>query len=719
MRSLFVIAIAAAAACGSPPAAKPVVPTPAVPAPVADAAPAVAPVDDPHLWLEDITADKALAWVRERNRASQRELEAVAGFTATRDRVRSILESKDKTPYVTKRGTAYYNFWQDDQHPRGLLRRTSLGEYKKPKPSWEIVLDVDALGATEHESWVYEGSTCLYPRYERCLLRLSRGGADAVVIREYDVVAKRFVDGGFALPEGKSFLEWKDRDTVYVGADFGAGTLTASGYPRIVKEWKRGTPLADATTLFEGKPSDVMIGAGRQWDHGVSYDIVNRGISTYTSEQFLVQGGKLVKLDVPLDADASMWNAQIFVTLRSDWAIGGKTWPKGAMLAMPLSDFLAGKREFFAVFEQSPTRSLAAVATLKSSLVINELEDVHNKLYVWKLSRTGWAKQPFVQPAGVGALDTVSVWPVDADGSTDDYWMSASGFLLPSTLSLGALGKPATQLKHSPTFFDAKGLVVEQHFATSRDGTRVPYFQVSRDKLALDGSNPTLLYGYGGFEVSLTPAYDPVSGAAWEERGGVYVLANIRGGAEYGPAWHQAALKHDRQRAYDDFIAVAEDLIARKVTSTPHLGIEGGSNGGLLMGVMLVERPDLFGAIVCEQPLLDMKRYHKLLAGPSWMEEYGDPDNPEDWAALAKFSPYQNVKRGTKYPRILFTSSTRDDRVHPGHARKMVARMLEQGHDVLYYENIEGGHGGAADNAQRAYMDALAFAFLAKQLGLP
>jgi prolyl oligopeptidase len=296
--------------------------------------------------------------------------------------------------------------------------------------------------------------------------------------------------------------------------------------------------------------------------------------------------------------------------------------------------------------------------------------------------------------------------------------MSTSGFVEPSTLALGTLGKPAAPIKKSPAFFDASGLVVEQHFATSKDGTKVPYFQISKDKLALDSSHPTVLYGYGGFEISLTPGYDPLAGAGWEERGGVYVMANIRGGAEYGPAWHQAALKHDRQHAYDDFIAVAEDLIARKVTSTPHLGINGGSNGGLLMGVMLVERPDLFGAIVCQAPLLDMKRYHKLLAGASWMEEYGDPENADDWAALARFSPYQNVKAGTKYPRTLFTSSTRDDRVHPGHARKMVARMLEQGHDVLYYENIEGGHGGAADAEQEAYVDALKYTFFAKQLGL-
>jgi prolyl oligopeptidase len=333
---------------------------------------------------------------------------------------------------------------------------------------------------------------------------------------------------------------------------------------------------------------------------------------------------------------------------------------------------------------------------------------------VWTLAKGKWTQKSF----GRGKVGTLSISPVEGASDSDEYWQIDSDFLQPSTLSLGALGKPATMLKTSPTFFEAKGLAVSQHFATSKDGTKVPYFQVSRKNLALDGKAPTLLYGYGGFEVSLTPGYDPISGAAWDERGGVYVVANIRGGGEYGPAWHQAALRHDRQRAYDDFIAVAEDLIARKVTSPQKLGIAGGSNGGLLTGVMLTQRPDLFGAVVCSVPLLDMKRYHTLLAGASWMEEYGDPDKPDDWAVLAKYSPYQNVKRTTKYPRVLFTSSTLDDRVHPGHARKMVARMLEHGHDVLYYENIEGGHGGAANNEQIAFMQALEYTFLAKQLGL-
>lgn len=673
------------------------------------------PSDDPYLWLEEVASEKALAWAREQNKRSQGELEAVPSFGKTRDRIRGILDSKEKTPYVSKRGRHYYNFWQDDKNPKGLLRRTTLAEYKKPKPKWEIVLDIDALAAKEKENWVFGGNTWLHPTYDRFMISLSRGGGDAVVIREFDLDKKAFVENGFTLPEAKSDIAWKDKDTLYVATNFGPGSLTDSGYPRIVKEWKRGTKLDAAKTIFEGQKTDVSVGAARVWDHGKSYDFVHRGITFFSSEEFLIDAaGKLVKIDIPVDANAGVWNDQLLVTLRSDWKIESTTWPRGAMLAMPLPDFLAGKRAFTMLFEPAANKSLDGIAQLKSAIVINELEDIKNKLYVWTLKAGKWSKKSF----GKAQLGTTALSSVENGSVSDDYWLIHTDYTTPSTLSLGKLGGAAAALKKSPAFFDAKGLQVSQHFATSKDGTKVPYFQVSRKTLKLDGSNPTVLYGYGGFEVSLTPGYDPISGASWDERGGVYVVANIRGGGEYGPAWHQAALRHNRQKAYDDFIAVAEDLIARKVTSAPKLGIVGGSNGGLLTGVMLTQRPDLFGAVVCSVPLLDMKRYHKLLAGASWMEEYGDPDKPEDWAVLSKYSPYQNVKKGTKYPRTLFTSSTRDDRVHPGHARKMVARMLEQGHDILYYENIEGGHGGAANNEQAAHLQALEYTFLAKQLGL-
>ncbi|MBN2359870.1 MAG: S9 family peptidase [Deltaproteobacteria bacterium] len=672
-----------------------------------------APAEDPYLWLEEVTGEKALAWARQQNERSTGELTADPRFEPLRKRLLGIYDSKDKIPFVNKQAKYFYNFWRDDKHVRGIWRRvSSLAEYQKKEPAWETVLDVDALATAENENWVFHGAQCLYPKYQRCLISLSRGGADAAVVREFDTVKKTFVEGGFTLPEAKSSVAWKDLDTIYVGTDFGPGSLTDSGYPRIAKEWKRGTPLADAKTLFEGKAADVASGAARSWDHGHVYDFVYRSITFYETEVFLLEGGKLQRIEVPLSANIGTWNGQLLVTLRDDWTIGDKTWPKGSLLAAPIKDFRAGKRDFVSIFTPAANKSLDATANLKSALIVNELEDVHNKLYIWKRGKGGkWTSQPLATQ-GIGSFDASAV----EDNDSDDYWFTATDFTLPTTLSYAKLGRKPQQLKQSPAFFDASGLVVEQHFATSRDGTRVPYFQVSRQGLKLDGNNPTLLTGYGGFEISLEPYYSASMGAGWLERGGVFAQANIRGGGEYGPSWHQAALKTKRQNAYDDFAAVAEDLIARQVTSPRRLGIEGGSNGGLLMGVMLTQRPELFGAIVCMVPLLDMKRFSILHAGASWMAEYGDPGNPEEWAAISRYSPYQNVKPTVKYPRTLFVTSTRDDRVHPGHARKMMARMAAWSHDVIYYENIEGGHGAAANNEQRAFMWALAFTFLAKQL---
>ncbi len=689
-------------------------PTPVTPPPAPAPAPPHAPPEDPYLWLEEVTADKALAWAKEQNARSTKELEGDARFKPLEQRLLGILDSKDKIPWIGKQGAHYYNFWRDDAHARGLWRRVkSLAEYRKPKPAWETVLDVDALAATEKEPWVWKGAACLYPKYERCLVFLSRGGADASVVREFDTKTKAFVPGGFSLPEAKSSIDWKDLDTVYVGTDQGPGTLTDSGYPRLSKEWKRGTPLAEAKLVFEAQKTDVSGGVHRTWDHGKPRDLAVRGITFYQTQYWLRAGDKLERIDLPESANLDVWDDQILITLRDDWTAGGKTWPKGSLLTTGFDAYRKGGRDFTALFTPKPNKSLSAVAQLKTALIVNELEDVHNRLYVWTRKGGKWTMRPH-EVKGLGSFGAEPVDPTDSD----EYWFVSNDFTQPYTLSHARLGKKPEKLKQSPAFFDASSLAVEQHFATSKDGTKVPYFQVSRKGLTLDGQNPTLLTGYGGFEVSLEPGYSPIAGAAWMERGGVFVQANIRGGGEYGPAWHQAALKTNRQRAYDDFAAIAEDLIARKVTSPKKLGIEGGSNGGLLVGVMLTQRPEIFGAVVCEVPLLDMKRFSGLLAGASWMSEYGDPKVPEEWAAIAKYSPYQNVKKDAKYPRTLFTTSTRDDRVHPGHARKMVARMTEQGHDVLYYENIEGGHGGAANNQQRAHMSALAYVFLARQLGL-
>ncbi len=672
--------------------------------------------DDPYGWLEDVGGEKPLAWAKERNAEAEKELAGSPEFAALKADLRAILDSKARIPYVQKRGAHFYNFWRDAKNPKGLWRRTTLEEYRKAEPAWEVVIDLDALAATEKESWVWKGAQLLKPDYQRALVFLSRGGADATVTREYDVEKRAFVEGGFFLPEAKGGASWIDIDTVYVGTDFGPGSMTTSGYPRIAKLWKRGTPLTAATTVFEGQPTDVSVNASYDDTVGFERHFVRRGIAFYKSQTFLRKAdGTLVRIEIPEDANLDVHREWMTVELRTPWTVNGRTWPGGALLVTKFDDFMAGKRDFAALFEPTPNSSLAGATWTRNHLILNVLADVKNVLSVLTPPAAGagaWKRESF---AGAPPFSTVSVGAVDADES-DEYFMNVSGYLNPASLHYGKVGAAPEKLKEQPAFFDASGLEVSQHFATSKDGTRVPYFQVAPKGMALDGSNPTLLYGYGGFEISMTPGYSASAGRGWLSQGGVYVVANIRGGGEYGPRWHQAALKQNRLRAYEDFAAVAEDLIARKVTSPKHLGIQGGSNGGLLTGNMTVLYPQLFGAVVCQVPLLDMQRYSKLLAGASWMAEYGDPDKPEEWAFIQGFSPYHLVKKDAKYPPVLFTTSTRDDRVHPGHARKMMAKMKEMGHDVRYYENIEGGHGGAANNEQAAHMQALAYSFLWSKL---
>jgi prolyl oligopeptidase len=670
--------------------------------------------EDRYLWLEDVTGDKPLEWARARNAESARVL-GTPEEAALEKRILDILDSKERIPAVQKLGPWYYNFWKDATNPRGLWRRTTLAEYRKPEPAWETVIDVDALGAAEKENWVWHGAECLKPEYRLCLVSLSRGGADADVVREFDLETRSFVKDGFFLPEAKSQAGWVDRDTLFVGTDFGPGSLTSSGYPRIAKLWKRGTPLAKAEVVYEGRPEDVWAYALHDDTKGYERDFVLRGITFWTSELFLRRDGKLLKIEKP---DSANWNVHrdlLLLELRDDWSTGGKTHPAGALLATDFEAFLKGERSFDVLFEPSERRSLVAYSTTLNHVLVNELDNVKNRVYVLSRNSGRWTREPL---PGMPEFGTVVATAVD-DEDSDDYFLTVTDYITPTSLSLGTVGGgPAEKLKQLPAFFDATGLAVSQHETTSKDGTRVPYFQVARSNLTLDGKNPTLLYGYGGFEVPMIPGYSGGVGAAWLEKGGVYVVANIRGGGEFGPKWHQAALKANRHKAYEDFIAVAEDLIRRKVTSTPHLGIQGGSNGGLLMGNMLTMRPDLWGAVVVQVPLLDMRRYHTLLAGASWMAEYGNPDDPKEWAFIQGFSPYHQLRTGVKYPPTLFTTSTRDDRVHPGHARKMMARMSEMGQDVLYYENIEGGHGGAANNQQAAHMTALAYTFLWQRLGM-
>jgi prolyl oligopeptidase len=676
---------------------------------------AAEPPADPHLWLEDVTGEKPLEWARARNAESVKSLGESEQFRNLETRIRSILDSKDRIPMISKIGDRFYNFWRDAKNPKGVWRRTTLEEYRKPEPQWETVFDLDALAAAEEENWVWHGATVLEPADRLCLVSLSRGGADADVVREFDLEKKAFVTGGFALPEAKSRVAWRDEQSLFVATDFGPGSLTTSGYPRTAREWRRGTPLADAAVVFEGKPDDMSVGAYRDLTPGFEREFVYRQITFWTNELFLRRDGRLLKVEKPDDANAAVHREWLLVELRSDWQAGGKSYKAGSLLAADFDRFLAGDRTLHVLFEPTERTSLVAWAGTRRHILVTTLDNVRSRIDTLAFVDRMWRRQPL---AGVAEFGTASATPVD-EMESDDCWLVTSSPLEPSTLALGSAATPATppeRLKHTPAFFNAAGLKVEQHEAVSKDGTRIPYFQIGPATLPLDGSAPTLLYGYGGFEIPLVPGYNATAGAAWLEKGHMYVIANIRGGGEFGPRWHQAALKEKRPRAYEDFAAVAEDLVRRKVTSREHLGIMGGSNGGLLVGNLYCMRPDLFGAVVCQVPLLDMRRFNKLLAGASWMGEYGDPDKPEEWAFIRGFSPYHNVEKAQAHPPILITTSTRDDRVHPGHARKMTALLMEQGKNVLYFENIEGGHGGAADNKQRAFMDALGWTFLDREL---
>jgi prolyl oligopeptidase len=674
--------------------------------------------EDPYIWLEEVQGEKALTWVRERNAASQAVLKVRPEYEVSRAKVLEILNSPDKIPAIQRIGNFVYNLWQDDKSVRGLWRRTTLDDYKKDKPTWEAVLDLDALGAAEKQSWVWAGVNPLPPAYERCLVSLSPGGSDAAVVREFDLKTKQFVKDGFTLPEAKSDVTWLNLDTLLVGTDFGEGSMTKSGYPRVIKEWKRGTALSAAKTVFEVKAEDVYAYSYKSFSPGFERVVFGRGIDFYNSEISVLDKGKLVKVDKPTDASFSPDRQWVSISLRSDWTVAGKTYKSGSLLVTKYADYMAGKRDFTVLFTPTASTSLAGSASTSDHVILNILDDVKNRLVEWQVKDGKWTSRNVKAPEN-GSIGVSGFYDsaLANDPLANAYMISYQDFLTPSSYMLGIAGSDdRSLLKQSPARYDASGMTVAQHFAKSLDGTRVPYFVVSPKGFVANGKNPTLLYGYGGFEVSEQPWYSGSWGSNWLTKGGVFALANIRGGGEYGPTWHKAAILANKQKSYDDFIAIAEDLVARKITAPKHLGIMGGSNGGLLVGATFVQRPDLFNAVVCQVPLLDMRRYHTLLAGNSWMAEYGNPDKPEDWAFMQKYSPYQNVKKGVKYPRVFFNTSTKDDRVHPAHARKMVARMMEQGHDVLYFENIEGGHGGAADNTQRAHLMGLEFAYLWMQL---
>ncbi|WP_369142868.1 prolyl oligopeptidase family protein [Streptomyces sp. R44] len=666
--------------------------------------------DDPYLWLEDISGEAALAWVAERNAETADVLAADAGFAPLKARVREVLDASDRIPYTTRRGAHLYNFWRDAEHVRGVWRRTTLEQYRKDAPEWEVLLDVDALAAAEGEKWVWDGARVRRPAYDRALVRLSRDGGDAVVVREFDLATREFVEDGFRVPEAKTRIGWIDADTVFVGTDTGPGSLTDSGYPRTVRRWRRGTPIEESELVYEAEDGDVSAWGYRDDTPGFERDFVGRSLDFFRSETYLLEpDGTTVRIDVPDDALVHAHRRHLLVTLKSEWL--GQ--PTGSLLAFGFDAFLAGDRTPEVLFTPDARTALAGHSWTRHHLILETMRDVSARIEVLTpgADGAGWTRTPLV---GVPALSAVGVVDTDPDVS-DEYFLDVSGFLQPSSLHRGHIGGDTEVLKQAPDRFDTAGLTVEQHFATSADGTRVPYFVIGPDH-AVTGPGPTLLYGYGGFEVSLTPYYGAVTGRAWLEGGGTYVIANIRGGGEYGPDWHQAALRADRPRAFEDFAAVARDLVARGITTPDRLGASGGSNGGLLMGAMLTRHPELFGAIVAQVPLLDMTRFHKLLAGASWIAEYGDPDDAADLAHLRELSPYHRLTADRAYPPVLLMTSTRDDRVHPGHARKTAARLRELGHPVLFHENTGGGHAGAGDNEQAAHNSALVHTFLRRHL---
>jgi len=672
---------------------------------------------DPYLWLENVEGEKALDWVRGQNKRSLEDLESDPRFEAMYSEALSVMTSDARLALGQVHAGQVYNFWQDDDHKRGLWRRASVESYRAGDPEWETVLDVDAFAAAEERNWILGSISCLSPAYVHCMVELSDGGKDAGYWREFNTAEKAFLEDGFSLGEAKSNVAWYDEDTLLIGTDTGEGSLTSSGYPRTVQLLERGAAVADAPVIFEGEEGDVAEFTTVEHEKDAAHVIINRAVTFFESEYYYAPGTEgFEKLPLPLNADyQGMLDGRAIFTLREDWTHEDETHGQGAVVAYGLAD---GSVE--TVFEASSNQSVEDVEIGKSDIIIQYLDDVSGAAVRVARSKKGkWKAKPIALPEN-GVVSAVSV-----GGGTDDAMFSFESMTTPDSLFYVTAGNKVEKIAETPAFFDATGVVVEQRFATSADGTKVPYYIMGLDSVLKQGDAPTVQYGYGGFLVPILPVYyeDPsrpqhgaLAGLMWVKRGGVLVLSNIRGGSEYGPRWHQAALKENRQRGFDDFIAISEDLIATGVTSPEKLGAIGRSNGGLLMGAMLTQRPDLYAAIDIGVPLLDMKRYNKLLAGASWMGEYGNPDIPEEWAYISKYSPYQLLKAGEPYPKVLFYTSTKDDRVHPGHARKAAAKMSDLGYDFFYYENIEGGHGGTANQEQLAHRTALEWVYFACML---
>jgi len=674
--------------------------------------------DDPFLWLEEVEGDRALAWARTENARTLPVLQGDRRYAGLYADALRIVTAKDRIPLVAFSGlgeTSLRNFWQDDVHVRGLWRRTSLDSYRQDAPQWETLLDLDALTLAEKANWVWKGADCLAPDDRYCLLSLSDGGKDAVTLREFDLVEKRFVDGGFVSPEAKQNVEWLDRDTLLIATDWGPGALTRSSYPRVLKLWKRGTPLAEAKEIFAGSEDDITVYpiVLRNADGVVQQVMIGRATTFYDTEFYLYQDGRTRRLPLPSKASikAPVKDRLVF-TLEEDWK--DRELKQGDLIAFDLktlqSNPSTAKAEL--ILRPGPREAIEDVGATRNALVVALYENVKGAAYVYRPSAKGWTRTRLALPANA------SVALGSSAQASDRILATVNGYLTPTSFWLAdAATGEAELLKSAPARFDASRHLVEQFEAVSKDGTKVPYFVVRPKDLAHDGQAPTLLYGYGGFQVSMLPSYSGTVGKLWLENGGVYVVANIRGGGEFGPGWHEQGLKENRQRVYDDFFAVSEDLIARKITSPRRLGIMGGSNGGLLMGVALTQRPELYNAVVVQVPLFDMQRYTVMGgAGASWAGEYGEPTDPAQWAYISGYSPYQNLKAGQPYPEVFIETSTKDDRVHPGHARKAAARLQALGYPVLYYENIDGGHAASANLTETARRIALEYSYLSRRL---
>ncbi len=676
------------------------------------------PATDKYAWLEDVSGSRSMAWVKEHNARTAKVLESDPRFAAYDADALKIASDPARLPAPNLRGDEVYNQWRDAAHPHGLLRKATLASFNTATPDWHTVIDYDALGKTEGVSWVSHGLECLYPGDGLCMVELSSGGEDANTQRELDLKTGKFIDGGFNLPRSKQDVSWLDKDTLLISREWGPNSLTDSGYPYIVKAWKRGTPLDSATEIFRGQPGDQLSSEGYTAHDakGHSLTLFRRGVTFFEFQTYIQTPSGLQPLSIPGKARVNgLIDGRVLVTIEQDWTpVGSKqSFKQGSLLEMNLDAVLEDPAHLKPriVFEPTAQEFLESASTTKSRLLITTLDHVRGRAYVYTPTAKGWTKKPLAVP------DNLTVGIAATDSATDSFYLSITGFLTPSSLYLGDAITASLKLeKTQPAQFDASNDVVEQLEATSKDGTKVPYFVVRRKDIVYNGNNPTLLNAYGGFQISETPRYNANVGKLWLEHGGVFVLANIRGGGEFGPAWHEAGLKTHRQRIYDDFFAVAQDLIARKITSTPHLGIIGGSNGGLLMGVQMTQHPDLYNAIVIQVPLLDMLGFEHIAAGASWVGEYGSTSVPEEREFLASISPYNQLKPGVKYPEPLIFTTTKDDRVGPQHARKFAAKMEEFHFPFLYDEITEGGHGVGADLKEEARTYAETYIYLTRKL---